>query len=212
MLCPECNEIRFPSSTTPAVAIKKATMPAMPVVPPATEANKVISTPSRLASLLSASPLRPVFKTTTKVTAPAMCIGVCTFGPGDSGKTQECSFCENTFHYTCVGITRKQTVWFCRSCKGMPVQLRELSAKVDRHKMTIERQTLLNTALAKKSQALQEQVTCMKSELSLMRTLKKDDKPEPSPQAAAPETTNATKKSTTTESETKESTTTTPKT
>ena len=157
MLCPECNEIRFPSSTTPAVAIKKATMPAMPVVPPATEANKVISTPSRLASLLSASPLRPVFS--TKPTAPAMCVGLCTFGPGDSGKTQECSFCGNTSHYTCVGITRKQTAWFCRSCKGMPVQLRELSAKVDRHEMTIERQSLLNTALTKKSQALQEQVT-----------------------------------------------------
>ena len=215
MLCLECNEIRFPSSSKPAVTIKNTTMP---VVPPATEANKVITTPSRLASLLSASPLRPSVFKTTKATAPATCIGVCTFGPGDSGKTQECSFCGNTFHYTCVGITRKQTVWFCRSCKGMPVQLRELSAKVDRHEMTIERQTLLNTALAKKSQALQEQVTCMKSDLSpLTRTLKDDkSKPKPSPQAAAPETstpkgstpTDAIKKSTTTESETNESTTT----
>lgn len=85
-----------------------------------------------------------------------------------AGKTQECSLCGNAYHYSCVAVTRKQTLWFCHECKGMPKKVVEmtntiaqLQTQVNEHIQTRKKQETLNSALAKMCDALQTRVIAL---------------------------------------------------
>ena len=123
VLCPDCNEKRFPSHPKPKVPTAVATDHGYPIK---------LSTPQRMVNLLS-SPLRTL--NPAPIIRPVTCTDTCLVSIGNSkdGKAQECCLCGQSYHYICVGITRKQAVWFCTMCKSMPGKLRELTIKVESH-------------------------------------------------------------------------------
>ena len=134
-------------------------------------------------------------------------------GHGKDGKAQECCLCGESYHYICVGITRKPAVWFCAKCKGMPDKLQELTKQVERQCTTIGKQQVTNTALYKQITTLTNELKTLKSRpadapVPPQTTIPpKKDAADTKPNTKSKPTTTAPSKPTTTASKKKEVTT-----
>lgn len=89
----------------------------------------------------AASPLKPTGTSSVRtaqssaVTASpkVACLDNCSLNHQVKGKPIECSLCSREFHTQCVGLNAsgKRPVWFCHSCKSMPITVKQLQRDND---------------------------------------------------------------------------------